>query len=58
MNRPKRHYRHMTPAAAQEIRRRYFAREAKQAQLAQEFGISQGSVSRIVSGGSWCRINY
>jgi DNA-binding transcriptional regulator LsrR (DeoR family) len=46
-------YRHMTREKAHEIRRRYFAREATQAQLAAEFGIRQGSVSRIVSGQSW-----
>ncbi len=50
---PKSTYRHMSRAKAYEIRRRYFAREATQAQLAQLFGIRQGSVSRIVSGQVW-----
>lgn len=51
--RPKRFYRNMTPERAAVIRRRYFAREATQQQLADEAGISQNSVSRIVSGHSW-----
>ena len=51
--RPKTFYRHMTPAKAAEIRRRYFAREAKQLALAREYGVSQNTVSRIVSGLSW-----
>ena len=33
--RPKRHYRNMNPAIADEIRRRYFARQAAQRLLAQ-----------------------
>jgi DNA-binding transcriptional regulator LsrR (DeoR family) len=53
MNRPKRHYRHMTPDKAREIRRAYFAREAKQAELAQRYGIRPNTVSRIVSGITW-----
>lgn len=53
MNRPKRHYRHMTPAVAREIRRAYFAREAKQAELARRHNIRQNTVSRIVSGLTW-----
>ena len=52
---PKRYYRHMTPELAAEIRRRHFTREAKQAELAREYGIKQHSVSRIVSGLSWAR---
>jgi DNA-binding transcriptional regulator LsrR (DeoR family) len=50
---PKSRYRHMDRAKASEIRRRYFAREATQAQLAAEYGIRQGSVSRIISGQVW-----
>lgn len=53
--RPKSHYRGMTAEKAEEIRRAYFAREAKQADLAQKYGIKQHSVSRIVSGYSWSR---
>lgn len=49
----KRRYRHMTRKKAHEIRRRYFAREATQVQLAKEYRIAQGSVSRIVSGQVW-----
>ena len=51
--RPKRWYRNMTPEKAQEIRRAYFAREARQAELAERYGIAQHSVSRIVSGLVW-----
>lgn len=53
MHRPKRRYRHMTPEKAQEIRRRYFRREATQRELAEEYGLAQSSVSRIVSGYVW-----
>jgi DNA-binding transcriptional regulator LsrR (DeoR family) len=45
----------MTPERAAEIRRAYLAREAKQAELAQTYGITQGSVSRIVAGRVWVR---
>lgn len=51
--RPKRQYRHMTPDKAREIRRAYFAREAKQAELARRYGIGQNTVIRIVSGITW-----
>ena len=54
-HKPKRFYRLMTVEKATEIRRRYFAREANQPQLAREFGIKQGSVSRIISGQVWAR---
>jgi DNA-binding transcriptional regulator LsrR (DeoR family) len=53
MHRPKRHYRQMTREKAHEIRRRYFAREANQPQLAREFGVRQNTISRIVSGQVW-----
>ena len=53
MARPKRFYRSMTKEKAQVIRRRYFSREATQAQLAEEYGLRQGSISRIVSGMVW-----
>lgn len=52
-HRPKRRYRHMDRAKADEIRRAYFAREANQRQLGERFGIGQNSVSRIVSGLVW-----
>ena len=51
--RPKSHYRHMTRAKAQEIRRAYFAREAKQAELAAKYGVKQNTISRIVSEQVW-----
>ena len=52
---PKKFYRSMTVEKASEIRRKYFAREAKQAELAREFGIGQGNISRIISGQVWAR---
>ncbi len=55
MHSPKRRYRHMTPEKAQEIRRRYFRREATQRELAEEYRLAQSSVSRIVSGQVWER---
>lgn len=51
--RPKSRYRRMTRAIAQEIRRAYLAREARQWELAARYGITQGNVSRIVSGQVW-----
>ena len=53
MRRPKRYYRHMTREKAQEIRQRYFSRQANQTQLAQEYGVKQHTISRIVSGQVW-----
>lgn len=53
MHRPKRYYRHMTREKAQEIRQRYFSREANQAQLAKEYAVRQNTISRIVSGQVW-----
>jgi len=53
MARPKRSYRTMTREKAHEIRRRYLAREAKQRELAVEYGITQGKVSAIVSQRVW-----
>jgi predicted transcriptional regulator len=52
---PKRWYRRMTPERAAEIRRRYLAREARQRELAAEYGVAQNTVSRIVSGQVWAR---
>ena len=45
----------MTLEKAEEIRRRYFRREATQSKLAAEYGIKQNTVSRIVSGVTWGR---
>jgi hypothetical protein len=55
--RPKTHYRNMDKAKAEEIRRKYFAREAKQAELAKQYGIRQHTVSRIVSGLVWALLS-
>ena len=55
MRAPKRHYRAMTPAIADEIRRAYLAREANQRELAEKHGTSQPAVSRIISGWCWVR---
>lgn len=55
MTRPKRHYRNMNRAKVNEIRRRYFLREATQAALGREYGIAQNTVSRIVSGITWAQ---
>ena len=52
---PKSHYQGMTYAKAEKIRARYFAREAKQQELADEYGIKQNSVSRIISNQVWYR---
>jgi hypothetical protein len=53
--RPKRFYRHTSPAIAREIRDLYFARVKTQLQLAQCYGVAQATVSRYVSGQSWSR---
>ncbi len=51
----KSHYRNMNYAKAQEIRRLYFSRQAKQAEIARLYGIKQNTVSRIISGLVWSR---
>lgn len=43
----------MNPKKAKEVRRLYFKEGKKQREIAEKFGITQGSVSRIVSGLSW-----
>lgn len=53
MRAPKTHYRGMTRQKAEEIRRAYFAREARQRELAERYGIRQNTVSRIISGLVW-----
>ena len=53
MRKKRTHYRGMTRETAHEIRRLYLAREGKQRELAQRYGISQGNVSQIVSGRVW-----
>jgi len=49
----KSHYRGLTREQAHEIRRRYLRREANQPQLAREYGRSQPTISKIVSGKVW-----
>jgi len=46
-------YRNMTPQKAAKIRSLYFVHRYKQTEIASLFGISQGNVSRIVSGTVW-----
>ena len=53
MSSPKRYYKTMNYAKAELMRSLYFSRQKKQAELAEMFGIRQGSVSRIVSGKVW-----
>lgn len=48
----------MTYADAQEIRRAYFAREAKQQELADRYGCNQPYISRIVSGQIWRPVRH
>ena len=45
----------MTPERANYIRKLYFNKynAFKQTELAKMFGISQGNISRIISGQSW-----
>ena len=43
----------MNREKAEEIRRLYFAREKKQQELAEIFGIKQNTVSRTKSGMEW-----
>ena len=49
----KRWYRNMNPEKAQEIRRLYFKERKKQQEIAEQFGIAQSSVSRIISDMVW-----
>lgn len=49
----KKWYRSMTPEKAKKIRLLYFREGKKQHEIAAMFGISQGNVSRIVSGKVW-----
>jgi hypothetical protein len=51
--RPKAHYRQMNRATAEAIRKAYFSRQAKQAELAAIYGVRQNTISRIVSGLVW-----
>jgi hypothetical protein len=52
---PKTYYRGMTWERAQAIRAEYFANRTPQRVLAKRYGISQGNVSRIVSGQVFAR---
>lgn len=49
----KSHYRNMTPDKAKSIRDMYFKGRMKQAAIARTFGITQATVSRIISGKVW-----
>ena len=53
MPRPKTHYRGMDRRKADLIRELYFVGKLKQHELGRMFGMTQGSVSRIVSGVVW-----
>jgi DNA-binding transcriptional regulator LsrR (DeoR family) len=50
---PKRFYKNMNLKKAEEARIMYFNEKKKQREIAIYLGISQGSVSRIISGLSW-----
>lgn len=50
---PKRYYRNMTAEKAQEIRSVYVATRCKQKDLAIQYGVSQSTVCRIISGQVW-----
>jgi DNA-binding transcriptional regulator LsrR (DeoR family) len=56
MHRPKHHYRQITREKAHEIRRRYFAREANQPQLAKEFGVHVRTVEAALCRRNWGRV--
>lgn len=49
----KSHYKHMNLDKAEEIRAMYFKDRKKQREIAERYGLTQGSVSRIISGRSW-----
>lgn len=51
--RPKRYYRGMTPEIAAFARWLYFKGKMKQHEIGTLIGMTQGSVSRIVSGQTW-----
>lgn len=53
MKHKKRFYGNMNSQKASEIRDKYFNQRMKQTEIAIEYGIKQGSVSRIVSGCVW-----
>ena len=55
MMRPKSYYRNMTSQKAEQIRRLYFKERLKQREIAEQFGIKQNTVSRIVSNLTWVR---
>jgi transcriptional regulator with XRE-family HTH domain len=50
---PKQNYRGMNHERAQKIRELYLQRAATQKQLAERFGVSQGTISKIVSDQVW-----
>lgn len=50
---PKQNYRGMNQERAQKIRELYLQRAATQKQLAERFGVSQGTISKIISDQVW-----
>ena len=50
---PKQNYRGMNQERAQKIRELYLQRAATQKQLAERFGVSQGTIRKIVSDQVW-----
>lgn len=48
----------MTYADAQEVRRAYQAREAKQQELADRYGTTQSIISRIISHDIWLPVSH
>lgn len=50
---PKQNYRGMDHERAKKIRELYLSRQMTQKELAQRFGVSQGTISKIVSDQVW-----
>lgn len=50
---PKQNYWGMNQERAQKIRELYLQRAATQKQLAERFGVSQGTISKIISDQVW-----
>lgn len=51
--RPKRFYKHSSPLVGRMVRELYFTGRLKQREIGRMFQLSQGNVSRIVSGQVW-----
>lgn len=52
-HRPKSFYRGMTYEKAEQARQAYFVERKKQREIAEELGVKQNTVSRIVAGLVW-----